>query len=300
MKKKIISIFAGFLFILLAAASVEANNIIKIGGDVTVENNQQADNIIVVGGQATINSLVEQNVIVVGGSVVLTNKALVRGNVVCIGGVVAKGNGAQVFGGITEINSSNISAAINSAIIGEWDGWSWIFAIVSLCFFLAILIFALLIIIIVPRPIIAVATAIRSNKGKSFLWGILGILLVAPLAVLLAVSIIGIPLIPLEFTLVVLALLVGFVSAGSLFGKFFLVNIMKSKEPGLVGATLYGLLLLWLIGWIPYIGWIIKMFVAITGLGGVLLALFNRRERPLVSQLPVNEIITKQNGNHYC
>lgn len=288
MKKKIVSIIAGFLLILIATSSVEAKNIIRIGGDVTVEKNQQADNIIVVNGQATVNGLVEQNVVVVGGSVFLTNNAVIRGNVVCIGGVVAKSISAQVFGNITELNSSNISTAINSAIHGEWEGWSWIVAVVSICFFLVISVFALLIALLIPRPIIAISAVISDRKTKSLLWGILGMMLIGPVAFLLAISIIGIPLIPLEFILVVLAGVVGFISAGSLFGKFFLVKIIKSKEPGLVWATLCGLLLLWLIGWIPYIGWIIKTFVAITGLGGVLLTLFNHREQAPVPPLSDN------------
>jgi MFS family permease len=203
----------------------------------------------------------------------------VRGNVVCLGGVIVRGSGAQVFGNITEINSSNISTAINSAINNEWEGWSWIFAIISVCFFLAIFVFALLLVLLIPRPVIIVAAVIDGRKGKSLLWGFLGILLVAPLAVLLAVSIIGIPLIPLEFTLIILALVVGFIAAGSLLGKFVLIDILKRREPGLVKATLFGLFLLWLIGWIPYIGWVFKTIVAIIGLGGVLLALFDRKKQ---------------------
>jgi TM2 domain-containing membrane protein YozV len=292
MMKNIISIIAGLLLVLFAFALAEAKNIIKIGDDITIERDQEINNVINIGGQVTVNGLIENNVLVAGGSVVLAGNAVVRGNVVCIGGVIVKSNGAQVFGDITEINSSNIATAINSAIHGEWEGWSWIFAVVSICFFFVIFIFALLITLLIPRPIIVISGVISSRKIKSFLWGVLGMMLIGPFAVLLAISIVGIPLIPLEFALVVLAGVVGFISAGSLVGRFFLGNIIKGKEPGLVRATLCGLILLWLIGWIPYIGWIIKMVVATTGLGGVLLALFTRKEQPLTSP-PVNETPVK-------
>jgi hypothetical protein len=296
--KKIIPIIACFLFILFATASLEAKNTIKIGSDTTVEKNQQTDNVIVIGGQATINGLVEQNVVVVGGSVVLTNNAVVRGNVVCIGGVVAKGNGSQVFGNITEIDSTNISSVINSAIKGDWDGWPWIFAIASICFLLVLITVAFLIVLIIPKPIIAVSAAISGNKGRSFLWGILGILLIAPLAVLLVISLIGIPLIPLEFTIVAVALVIGFIAAGSLFGKFVLVKIFKRNEPGLVKATLLGLLVLWLIGWIPFnIGWIVKSAVAIIGLGGVLITLFDHRPKPAAPTQSTSETHDSKNSS---
>jgi MFS family permease len=277
MKKIIIPLI--LIISLIAGVSVEAKNIVKFGNDITIEKDQKADYVIGIGGQITINGLVEGNVVAIGDSIVLTGNAVVRGNVVCLGGVIVKGSGAQVFGDITEINSSNISTAINSAINNEWEGWSWIFAIISVCFFLAIFVFALLLVLLIPRPVIIVSAVIHDRKGKSLIWGFLGILLVAPLAVLLALSIIGIPLIPLEFTLVILALTVGFIAAGSLFGKFVLLNILKRSEPGLVKATLFGLLLLWLIGWIPYIGWVIKTIVAVSGLGGVLLALFDRKKQ---------------------
>ena len=289
MKKNIIPIIAGLLLVLFTVASTEAKNIVKIGDDITIERDQEINNVIDIGGQVTVNGLVENNVLVAGGSIVLTSNAVVRGNVVCIGGVIVKSNGAQVFGDITEINSSNIATAINSAIHGEWEGWSWIFAIVSICFFFVIFIFALIITLLIPRPIVVISGVISGRKTKSFLWGVLGMMLIWPFAVLLAISIVGIPLIPLEFTLVILAGVLGFIAAGSLFGRFFLVNIIKSKEPGLVKATLCGLILLWLIGWIPYIGWIIKMVVATAGLGGVLLALFTRRKQPLAPPVAVNE-----------
>ncbi len=110
-----------------------------------------------VGGQITVNGLVEDNVIAAGGSIVLTNKAVVRGNVVCIGGVVAKGNGSQVYGDITEINSSNISSAIASFFSGDSEGWPLILNFIYLCFFAVIFIMALLMAILIPRPLIAIA-----------------------------------------------------------------------------------------------------------------------------------------------
>jgi len=38
--------------------------------------------------------------------------------------------------------------------------------------------------------------------------------------------------------------------------------------------TIWGLIILWLIGWIPYVGWMVKMCAIVIGLGGVLLTRF--------------------------
>src|SRR4030042_4765256 len=96
MKTKFI-FFIAIVLIICPAAAVKAENVFKIGADVTIEEGMKVNNVIVIGGQITVTGLVENNVVALGGSVVLTSKALVRGNVVCIGGGFARGGGGQGF-----------------------------------------------------------------------------------------------------------------------------------------------------------------------------------------------------------
>lgn len=277
MKLIYFAIFLATLF--LSAFSAEANNIIKIGGDVTVEAQQKANNVVVVGGQITVNGLVENNVVAVGGSIVLANKAVVRGNVVCVGGIVARGNGSQVYGDITEINSSNISSAIASVISGNWEGWPLIINFIYLCFLAIIFIIAMLMAILIPRPLIAIANMIQNNKTKSFFWGFFAILTIPPFFFLLVISIIGITLIPLIFAALLLAFVLGFIGVSALIGDFILTKIFRKHKKSLVQETILGLILLWSIGWLPYIGWMLKAIAVTFGLGGVLLLLFNRKHQ---------------------
>ncbi|MGD0021641.1 MAG: hypothetical protein ABSC54_05000 [Smithellaceae bacterium] len=265
--------------IFLSAFSAEANNIIKIGGDVTVETQQKANNVFVVGGQITVNGLVENNVVAVAGSIVLTNKAVVRGNVVCVGGIVARGSGSQVYGNITEINSSNISSAIASVLSGDWEGWPLIINFIYLCFLAIIFIIALLMAILIPHPLIAIANMIQNNKTKSFFWGFFAILMIPPFFFLLVISIIGITLIPLIFAVLLLAFVLGFIGVSVLIGSFIVTKIFRKHKKSLVQETILGLILLWSIGWLPYIGWTVKVIAMTFGLGGVLLLLFNRKHQ---------------------
>lgn len=265
-------------FIFLLSPSVEAKNVFKAGSDIAVEEGQAVNNIVCIGGQVTVNGLVEQNVLAIAGSVVLTNKAVVRGNVVVVGGVVAKGSGSQIFGDITEINSSTLSDAITSAMRGELDGWSLILNIISLCFFAIILIIALIMTLLIPRSLAIIANAIQANKIKSLLWGFLTTLMIVPFFMLLAISIIGIFLIPLAFTALLLAAIVGFIAFSSLLGNFIITKIFHGYKKSLVKETLVGLSLLWILGWIPfYIGMLIKVLAITFGLGGVWLTLTRRK-----------------------
>lgn len=280
MRLKWIAIIAVALTLLLSPP-VEANNIFKAGRDITITEEQMVDNVISVGGQITVNGLVEQTVLAIAGSVVLTNKAVVRGNVIVIGGVVARGSGAMVFGDITEINASTLSSSIASALRGESEGWALILSVISLCFFAIIMIIALMMTLLTPRSLAVIAHAIQTSMVKSFLCGFLATLMIVPFFMLLAISVIGIFLIPLAFAGLLLAAIIGFIAFGSLLGNFVITRIFPGYKKSLIKETLVGLSLLWLLGWIPfYIGMAIKVFAITFGLGGVLLALSRRKARP--------------------
>lgn len=253
---------------------VEAKNIFKAGRDIIVDQGQQVDNIVVIGGQITVSGLVEQDVLAIGGSAVLTNGAVVRGNVIVVGGVVAKGSGALVFGDIKEINSATLSEAFKSAMRGELSGWSLILDVISLCFFAIILIIALFMTLLMPRALTAIADTIQEHKVKSFFWGFLTTLLIVPFFMLLAISIIGIFLIPLAFAALTLAVIIGFVAFGSLVGRYIVSRLSRHAGKSLAKETLVGLCLLWLLGWAPfYVGMVIKVLAITCGLGGFVMAL---------------------------
>jgi len=272
------TIIMAIAFILFLSWPVYAKNIFQAGRDVTIEEGQAVGNVVTVGGQITINGLVEQNVLAIAGSVVLTSKAVVRGNVIIVGGGMMNGPGANVFGDITVINASTLSSAISSALRGDMEGWSLILNVISLCFFAIIMIIALIMTLLIPRSLAAIANAIQTNKIKSFLWGVLATLLIVPFFMLLAISIIGIFLIPLAFSALLLAAIIGFIATGSLLGNFIITKIFPGYQKSLAKETLVGLSLLWLLGWIPfYIGMLIKVFAITFGLGGVLLALTRRK-----------------------
>ncbi len=272
-----------FLFLAVMMAwclPAEAKTTLRIGQDITVEQGQRVDNAVAVGGQITISGLVEKNVLAIGGSVVLTNNAVVRGNVIVMGGVVARGSGALVFGDITEINSSTLSDAFSSAIRGELSGWSLILDVISLCFFAIILIIALFMTLLIPGALTVVSDTIREHKAKSFFWGFLTTLLIVPFFMLLAISIVGIFLIPAAFAALLLAAIIGFIAFGALVGRFIVSRIFRSAGRSLARETLIGLSLLWLLGWAPfYIGIIIKILSITFGLGGLVLSLSHRKNQ---------------------
>ncbi|MCX5848819.1 MAG: polymer-forming cytoskeletal protein [Deltaproteobacteria bacterium] len=285
MRNKFIA-FIVLLALLFAASDIYAQNIVRIGRDIDIGEEQRADNAFVIDGQITVSGLVEKNLVTVGGSVVLTNTAVVRGNIFCIGGVVVQGNGAQIYGRVTEVNSSNIFAALSSAFYEENDEWSWLADIISFCFFLMLAALAMLMVFLFPRPLNKVADCIRENKFKSFFGGAAATVMTVPFFMLLIFSFIGIALIPLAFLFILLAFMFGFIAVSALLGKFILTKTFRHHKQSLIRETLLGLILWWIIGWLPfYFGMFIKAVVITVGFGGVLLTIFyrgyNRQEPPV-------------------
>jgi hypothetical protein len=259
-----------------AMASAETS-IFKIGSDVTIEKGQKIHSVVAIGGQITVSGAVEKSVVAIGGSVVLTKTAAVKGNVVSLGGIIVIARDAEVGGDLTEINSSNLFETLTTALSSEWEGWSWIFAVISLSIFLVILVLALLIAALLPKPVRTVSEAIHENTFKVILCGVLGLVLIAPLALLLTISVVGIALIPLEVIVVVCSVLLGFIAVGRIIGGKVL-RLFKRSNPGIVRETFWGLVILWLVGWIPYIGWMVKAIAIVIGLGAVLITRFGTHQ----------------------
>ena len=287
MKKTLVAIVVVFVMSFAAGAAAENTTIFKIGEDVLIEEGSRVNHVLTINGQITVTGTVEGNVIAMGNSVVLTRKALVKGNVVVLGGVLVKAKGADVQGTITEINSSNISEVITHVLSDEWEGWSWVFAIFSLTIFFSILIIAILMVLLIPKPIQVIAASIREETMKITLWGLLGLVLVVPLAILLTVSVIGIVLIPLEMILVVVAGLLGFIAVSQLVGRK-LYALFKRPGQHICRETFWGLVVLWSVGWIPYIGWMIKVLALMMGLGAVIYTRFGTHAPRRLSSSNIN------------
>ncbi|HOD28891.1 MAG TPA: hypothetical protein PKH03_06750 [Syntrophales bacterium] len=269
----IILLSVGLVLWMAAMARAEVSSVTKIGNDVIVSEGVTVKNATAIGGQVTVDGTVQGDAVAIGGSVVLGSGAVVAGDCISIGGVIVKGRGADVRGDLIEINSTQLTTAVSTVLTEDWEGWSWVFAILSICIFFMILVIALITVTLMPKPFETIATAIRHHTFRAFLWGLLATIIVVPLAVLLTVSVIGIVLIPLEIIVVVCGVLMGFIALARLVGRGVFLRLRK-REPGLLRATFWGLLLLWILGWLPYIGPIIKVLAVVVGLGGVIMTRF--------------------------
>lgn len=271
MVKRFLSLFliSGLLF--LAASPVLAQqSLVKIGKDVLVPANVEVDKAVSIGGDVTVIGKVKGDAVAIGGSLFLRGGSSVGGNAVSVGGTIVKAPTAVVRGDITEVAIPIMGGAAAAGLFGG-------FALFSLLSFIGFVVLAAILVALFTPQLKLVSTTIEKNIVKTILWGLLITVLFVPIMILLAISIVGIVLIPVWVILVSAAGLFGYIAAAQFIGKKILAAF-KLKKVTFIVETLAGILLLALVSLVPILGGLIKAIVCLGGLGAVTLSRFGTQK----------------------
>ena len=284
-----IVLFAGLTSGLLA----NDRSIIKIGSDVHIEKDMRVEDAVAVGGSVYVDGIVDGDAVAVGGTIHLGEESIIHGDAVTVGGTIEKAEGAMIYGTTVDVGSfdfENIFAGKH--FFGGHRGIPKIFTIIPLIGLFALV---LLLSVLIPAELGTVASNIKNEPIIMFLWGMLGVILIVPLAVMLAISIIGIALIPLEVLAVFLASLIGYIAVAIIIGKK-LLRALNKDNPSVILSAILGVLILWLVGLIPIFGSIVKAIAWIIGFGAVIIAVARRNKKTeeiVIEPEPVKAIETK-------
>jgi len=277
---------------------------VHIGSSIVVgEDELVTDPVVAVGGSVTVLGRVDDDVVAVGGSVRLGPKARVRGDVTAVGGSVTQEKGASIGGTVNEIR---IGPQFNirpwHVFDGMWfDGWNVVgdgFRLLGTVMRVSlVLLLALLVTLIAARPVQRIADRVGRDPWLSGFTGLMAQLLFIPVLVLtivvLAVSIIGIPLlllVPFGIVAFLIAMLVGFAGVALRVGRWAVgeqrpafvalaVGVILVSTVALVTRTLALLPVpLWPISWIlGFTAFFLEYLAWTVGLGGALLTRFGTR-----------------------
>lgn len=130
-----------------------------------------------------------------------------------------------------------------------------------------VLVVGMVLVSLMPKTVGKVAARMRSQPGKSILWGVV-LLVVTPLVcVLLLFTVIGIPLAVLLFVLYGVTLYVTRVFAGIFLGNWLVGLFGKNVRLSPLWAMVIGTALLSIVSWVPYVGWLITLMAAVWALG---------------------------------
>lgn len=272
-----------FSTIALAQADININNsnFIKIGGDVAIPANQVVENAQAIGGDVTIGqgARVTKTAIAIDGDVILQKGARVDGDVYAVGGEIITEPGATIGGASGTALNNGRWGMYGSRRRGIDNFFRYLFHFgFHLLNLVVTAIIGVLILLWRPNFLLNLAATVREYPLQCGLWGLGSLLAVILLIVFLAVSLIGIPLLPLVGLAVTVAVVLGSLGVALWVGQ----RILATSERTPMQQFLVGVLILGLIGLIPVLGGLVLSVVNIFGLGALIAWLLNKRRQQVV------------------
>jgi hypothetical protein len=225
-------------------------------GSVVVEPGQVVDgDLTVIFGDATIEGIVEGDLNVVGGSYDPRPGGVVTGQVHQVGSAVAQA----------------VVPWAPSASEGSY-GYSPFVPDHRLLWRLSWNVLALLVFLIFPLRTRMVLDRLERHPGLSVAAGLVGCIAVIPLAILLAITILLIPLIVLEMVFLLASAFLGTAALALLIGRRLCELISPTTTPSPLLAFLAGIALITAAELVPVIGTLVLIFVGLIGLGATILS----------------------------
>jgi uncharacterized RDD family membrane protein YckC len=273
-----------------ASAELKRDAVVVFGENVEVKAGETAEVVVVIGGSAKIHGKVRDSVVVVGGNVEVDGEVrsevvavmggiLVRppgvigGDVVSVGGKLDVQEGATVKGHAQEVAVPGMRLP-HVDWIQQWlahcvlmfrplapqVGWLWV---VTLVFFAVYLFIAA----VFRHPVQASVNELTERPATTFVMGLLVIMLLPVFIFLLAVLVIGIPLIPFLIAAVILLSLLGKVAVLEWIGMKIGSLARKEGLPQPVLALVIGFVVLTVLYMIPVFGLLTMLLLSVWSIG---------------------------------
>jgi len=283
-----------------------SRNAMRLGQNMTVGPNDVVRDAVVIFGDARIAGHVTGNLLVWFGKAEIERTAVIDGDFVSVGGSVTVQEGAAahrdlvVVGGPLEapaafaaggaqivIGSGMLGGSLNAVVPFLSRGllWGrvivpelpWIWGVLALFF----LLYAVLNLIF-DRPVRACAATLQNRPLTTFGTGLLVLLLMGPVCVLLAFSIIGIAVVPFVICALIAGGMIGKVSVARLIGMTAVEEDPDGSRAHAARSFVIGFAVLTIAYMIPLLGIITWGIAGVMGLGSAMLTFMSayRRENP--------------------
>jgi uncharacterized RDD family membrane protein YckC len=234
------------------------------------------DSVVSVFGNGYVDSVVKGDVVAVFGNLGLGPRAEIGGNLVSIGGTVQRDPAAKVAGGV-QIVLPGMAERVNG--LKPWIrnclllarplafvpgiAWAWGLA-------LGFLVFYVLLALLAGPAVERCAETLESRPGRTLLISVLAVLLVPMLMVILAITVIGLVLIPFLSLGLMAATLFGKAVMLAWLGRLVLRGAGRGEPWRVALAVLVGGAITLLLYCVPVVGFIVFKLLGVLGLGVVI------------------------------
>jgi hypothetical protein len=245
---------------LLVPRGRTVGEVFVIHGSVTVLGVVEGG-VVVLDGPAAIAGQVRGDVVVLDGRLLLRDTAQIAGNVL-VGDDLHREDGAQVAGDVREGFRVSLEGPV--AALGA--------LLVSIAMAVSMLVLMVLLLVLAPRGVERLGVATRTAPFASAGWGLVVTIVLPVAAVVLAASVLGLPLGLAVLLGLGLVFLVGLAAAGWGIGRV-VVGPPRSR----VGAMFAGWAIVAVVGLVPVLNAIMWGLAAVFGLGLIVVAAWRAR-----------------------
>lgn len=267
--------------------------VVAIGGNATARG-KVGDAVMAIAGNAEVHGEVGGDVRAVMGNVKIGPAAVVRGDVVSVGGKIEIAEDAQIKGEIIEVSVAQYPILAPLHGVADWlrhcvlkfrllapqPGWYWVVAIVFLLLYL-------LIAAATPRPVAACVNELTQRPATTFLLGLLMKLLLPLVFIILAITGIGMVVVPFILAAVFIAGLIGKVALLEYLGGKLLRGFgVRMAKPIL--ALLAGFAVITLLYMVPLLSLLIYTLIGTWALGAAVAATFSGARKESAPRPPYN------------
>ncbi len=250
-------------------------DLVAAGGGIQVTGTIRR-NAWLTGGTVTVGGVVEGNVEAHADRVVLLPTARINGTLrYSADQPVEVQTGALVAGQVTRIDRPSRSrmlvdpsARLRIRFAGRLLELLWLLAL------------GLILVAVTPRGVQSVAARVRARPGMSLLAGFILVVVVPVAAILLLLTIVGIPVALAVMLLYVTTLYPGQVFVSTWLGDALLRRL--GRAPGSVSpylAVTLGVVVFIILVALPFVGWIFRVLALCTGFGALWAAIWSVRTR---------------------
>ena len=280
--------------------------VLRIGQDYTLKDGDAIREAAVIYGTATIEGRVDRDVVVVFGTVRLASTAVIGGSLVLVGGNAVVAPGAIVHEDLVVVGGAfdapeGFSPGGHHIVIGPaalggkleaivpwitqgllWGrpivpGLPWVWRVAGTIFLVY-----LMLSLVFHGPVAASAETLAARPLTAFVVGLLVLLLMGPVCLLLAVSVVGLAVVPFVICAIFVAALIGRIGVARWIG----MSAWHQDSPESRGQSLrsfvIGSAVITIAYMVPVLGFAAWTMVGVLGLGGATLAFITayRKENP--------------------
>lgn len=285
--------------------------IVRVGSDFTLAVDDGARQVTMIGGHATIAGRVAGDVVVVLGTLDVAPTAFIDGSLIVIGSSATVADGARVrrdavmVGGRLDAPASFAPGGdytligpqvFNERLAGVFDWlargllWGrpivpslwWVWMVLAV-FFLGYLVLG----VMFEQPVREISETLDARPFTTLVVGFLITLIFGPVCVLLAVSVVGIAVIPLVLAGLVAAFVLGKIGTMRWIGRR-VAGPGETPRADAFRSFVIGFVIVSIAYMVPALGLLTWTILSVFGLGGATLAFISayRRESPVFPRAP--------------